>query len=352
MPRARRAPSRRVAILFVAFSLFHIGLFGSVAGAAELPLGGTFQDDDGMMAEGYIEAIAAVGVTKGCGTPDSFCPHLTLTRGQMASFLVRAFDIAVSPINRFKDDNGSVHEPSINALAEAGITAGCTSDSFCPNDRVTKAQLASFLLRALELAPSSADAFPDDLDSLHDGAINALYAAGIVEGCTATSYCPWNSVPRWLLATNMARALGLDPIYPPYPPHADVGDGKRIIYDVGEQRVWLINEDNVVIASYLVSGRKGTPRTGDFAVFSKSELASAGHDGITMQWMVRFYCCIGPSSLPIGFHAIPRYARGTPMQTPDQLGTYQSGGCVRQEDTKAYALYQWAEIGTPVHVVH
>ena len=52
-----------------------------------------------------------------------------------------------------------------------------------------------------------------------------------------------------------------------------------------------------------------------------------------------------------GFHSIPRYPNGNPMQTEDQLGTFRSGGCVRQADHKAAAMYDWASIGTTVHAI-
>jgi lipoprotein-anchoring transpeptidase ErfK/SrfK len=52
-----------------------------------------------------------------------------------------------------------------------------------------------------------------------------------------------------------------------------------------------------------------------------------------------------------GFHSIPRYPGGQPMQTEAQLGTHRSGGCVRQADFKAIALYAWASIGTTVHAI-
>ena len=63
----------------------------SVAFAA-LPPGGTFTDDDGHIFEVAIEAIAAEGITKGCNPPtnDKFCPNDKVTRGEMAVFLVRA----------------------------------------------------------------------------------------------------------------------------------------------------------------------------------------------------------------------------------------------------------------------
>ena len=77
--------------------------------------------------------------------------------------------------------------------------------------------------------------------------------------------------------------------------------------------------------------------------------AWAGHDGITMRWMARF--ARARSGLAIGFHSIPRYSNGAPMQTEDELGYFRSGGCVRQAEAKAYALYQWAPIGTTVIVL-
>ncbi|MDH4119532.1 MAG: hypothetical protein OEW30_19275, partial [Acidimicrobiia bacterium] len=58
--------------------------------------------------------------------------------------------------DRFADDNGSVFEADIEALAAAGITVGCNppiNDRFCPDDPVLRDQMASFIGRALGLAP-------------------------------------------------------------------------------------------------------------------------------------------------------------------------------------------------------
>ncbi len=130
---------------------------------------------------------------------------------------------------------------------------------------------------------------------------------------------------------------------------ADSGSGRRIVYDNANNRVWMVEANNEVVDSYLVSGRADTPSPGTYQVFSKSPVAWAGHDGITMQHMVRFTY---GRSLAIGFHSIPRYQNGEPMQTVAELGTYQSAGCIRQQDHKAKALYEWAEIGTTVVVLN
>lgn len=101
----------------------------------------------------HVERLADLGVTLGCRTrPSRFCPNRPVTRAQMASFLQRAFRLGPSPSAGFTDTRGSIHEPDIDALAEAGITVGCSVDPsrFCPSEPVTRAQMASFLRRALQ----------------------------------------------------------------------------------------------------------------------------------------------------------------------------------------------------------
>ncbi len=134
--------------------------------------------------------------------------------------------------------------------------------------------------------------------------------------------------------------------YTPLP--AGSGSGRRIVYSNSRQRVWLVEANGYVSNSYPVSGRYNTPSRGTYHVFSKSTLAYAGHDGITMRNMVRF---ARGSRLAIGFHAIPRYASGRPLQSESQLGSYRSAGCVRQADRNAAVMYGWAPIGTKVVVV-
>jgi lipoprotein-anchoring transpeptidase ErfK/SrfK len=114
------------------------------------------------------------------------------------------------------------------------------------------------------------------------------------------------------------------------------------------QRVWLVEADGRVINSHLVSGKYHVPNAGTYHVFSKSRRTSAGHDGITMDDMVRF---AHGDRLSIGFHGIPRDGSGRPLQNEDDLGGYRSAGCVRQAGNEAAFLYDWAQIGTTVVVL-
>ena len=141
-----------------------IGLVAGTVGvaAAGLPAGGSFSDDNGNVHEGNIEAIAAGGITKGCNPPDNtlYCPGASVTRGQMAAFLVRALDLPAASDDYFTDDDGTLFESNINRMAAAGITSGCNppdNDLFCPNDNVTRGQMAAFLVRALDLTTTMAD---------------------------------------------------------------------------------------------------------------------------------------------------------------------------------------------------
>ena len=70
----------------------------------------------------------------------------------MAAFLVRALELtAQDPAIDFTDDDGSIFENDIEKLATAGITKGCgTANTFCPLNNVTRGQMAAFLTRGLE----------------------------------------------------------------------------------------------------------------------------------------------------------------------------------------------------------
>nr|MDJ0953892.1 S-layer homology domain-containing protein [Acidimicrobiia bacterium] len=161
-----------------------------------------------------IEWLADTGTTRGCNPPTNnrYCPDDPVTRGQMAAFLTRALDLPAGPTGAFTDDTG-VFEADIEALAGAGITRGCnppTNNRYCPNDPVTRGQMAAFLTRALSLPGSDSDTFSDDDGSVFEANIEALAAAGITRGCNPPAnnrYCPDNPVTRGQMAAFLYRAL-------------------------------------------------------------------------------------------------------------------------------------------------
>jgi hypothetical protein len=102
-----------------------------------------------------IEKLYTAGFTGGCSTaPLLYCPEQTVTRAQMAVFLERSMnDSSFTPASVAGDIFGDV--PSsywsaawIQQLASDGITGGCGFGNYCPESPVTRAQMAIFLLRS------------------------------------------------------------------------------------------------------------------------------------------------------------------------------------------------------------
>lgn len=136
------------------------------------------------------------------------------------------------------------------------------------------------------------------------------------------------------------------PVVTALPAHS--GHGKRVVYSEAGQRVWLVDADDVVRRTYLVSGSLyDNLSTGTYQVYSRSEQAWGIDDSGTMRWFVRF---AHGGNAAIGFHDIP-IDNGKQVQTRAELGTPRSHGCVRQKESDAKALWAFAPIGTTVVVV-
>ncbi len=230
--RHRLSPLRILLVLTLAAAVL-VPLAGSAAAGPVTPAG-TFLDDDGNIHEGYIEAIAELGITRGCNPPDNdaYCPALPVTRAQAASFVVRALE-TLGPVpddvdNAFSDDEGNVHEHDINVLAALGVTKGCNpplNTEYCPGDTMSRRQMAAFLTRAFGyVAMPGINTFVDDDGSIFEGDIEALAAAGVTKGCNPpanTKFCPLDPVLRDEMASFLGRALGLVPLPPPSVGEAD-----------------------------------------------------------------------------------------------------------------------------------
>lgn len=125
------------------------------------------------------------------------------------------------------------------------------------------------------------------------------------------------------------------------------GSGKRVVFDMSDQRVWLVDRGDQVRRTYLVSGSvTDNLRPGTYEVYSTSRHAVGVDDSGTMQFMVRF---AHGRRAAIGFHDIP-VKDAEPVQTRAELGTPRSHGCIRQARPDARALWDFAPVGTTVVV--
>ncbi|MBW8878513.1 MAG: S-layer homology domain-containing protein [Acidobacteria bacterium] len=170
----------------------------------------------------WIEALYANGITNGCSvTPRLYCPNDSVTRAQMAVFLMRGM-------------LGSSHQPPpaqgtvfldvasgdfaadwIEEFAAQGITHGCGNGRYCPGDPVTRAQMAIFLLRAKHgstYQPPPATGFMFNDVNTGDFAadwIEQLAREEITLGCGGGSFCPGDAVSRAQMAIFLMRTFNL-----------------------------------------------------------------------------------------------------------------------------------------------
>jgi hypothetical protein len=165
-----------------------------------------FDDTGGSVFQADIEWLVNSGITGGCAAT-RYCPKQSVTREQMAAFLSRALELPGASTDYFTDDGASMHEAHINAVAFAGITGGCSEARFCPLAVVSRGQMASFIARALALPVATADHFSDDNGHPHEADINRLAQAGIVAGCSTGSYCPNAPVTREQMAAYLHRSF-------------------------------------------------------------------------------------------------------------------------------------------------
>ncbi len=114
-----------------------------------------FDDDDSSIHQRAINQLAQLGVVSGKGVR-TFQPTAYVSRAEMTTFLVRAHKVADGSTLRdgpryFNDTAGNAHEANINRAAQAGLAAGVSPGSFGPRGRVTRAQMATFICRTLDL---------------------------------------------------------------------------------------------------------------------------------------------------------------------------------------------------------
>ena len=201
-----------------------------------------------------IETLLHNGITAGC-TATTYCPSDPVARAQMAIFIAKGLAgggsnvpargmVGASPYNCVAGGAGVSLFPDVlptdsfckhvHYIAANNITAGCAGGGYCPNDTVTRIQMASFIAKALvapaggpgvplSYGPDPVTGFSYSCDggspSIHFTDVPAtdpfckhvhyLWAKGIIAGCGATTYCPGGPVTRDAMAKFLTAAFNL-----------------------------------------------------------------------------------------------------------------------------------------------
>jgi S-layer family protein len=168
----------------------------------------------------FVISVARAGITAGCGG-GNYCRNSPVTRAQMAVFLLKAeHGSSYSPPacqSLFSDvPCPSTFANWIEQLAAEGITGGCGAGIYCPNDAVTRQQMAVFLLKTEHGSaydpPDCASVFSDvACPSLFADWIEQLYAENVTGGCATgpLRYCPTNPNTRGQMAVFLTKTFDL-----------------------------------------------------------------------------------------------------------------------------------------------
>ena len=166
----------------------------------------------------YIVTLVANGITAGCGG-GNYCPNADVTRAQMAVFLLKAkHGVCYAPppcAGTFPDVAcPSLFADWIEALAAEGITGGCGGGNYCPGNVVRRDQMAAFLLKAEHgpgyTPPACTGVFLDvPCPSQFAAWVEQLSIENITGGCGGDMYCPSNPNTRGQMAVFITKTFNL-----------------------------------------------------------------------------------------------------------------------------------------------
>ena len=190
---------------------------------------GRFCDEDDNVHQPAIEAIAALGITQGCDAVDRwrFCPDQHVTRSQMAAFMYRAATRQTPAPDaggpELADVPGDAWYRAYARWAVANAGFDAPDGQFNPAERVPRSDMAVMLAAAFGLQPDQ-PAQPQGLFADMAGqppavvvAAEALYRVGVTRGCATDPlrYCADKPVTRAQMASFITRALNVDPALTP-----------------------------------------------------------------------------------------------------------------------------------------
>ncbi len=193
---------------------------GSITKTWKLHVGDSFPDVPASnQFYGFIENLFHNGITGGC-VGGNYCPTNSVTRAQMAVFLMKAkLGKAEIPPPATGTVFGDVPASDpfaawIEQLAGFQITGGCGGGNYCPNNSVTRAQMAVFLVKSEHgsayTPPSCTGLFGDvTCPSTIANWIEELANEHITGGCGNGDYCPNDPVTRGQMAVFLVKAFGL-----------------------------------------------------------------------------------------------------------------------------------------------
>lgn len=119
-------------------------------------------------------------------------------------------NVIVSPGRTFADIQGHISQKSIEAMAARNILNGLSDTQFAPDRTMTRAEFAAIVTRSLGLTPKAADVFKDvSADSWYAPYVGTAYSYNLIQGTSADTFTPEQTITRQEAAVMVARAAKL-----------------------------------------------------------------------------------------------------------------------------------------------
>lgn len=177
--------------------------------------------EPGGLHAGAIGCLWVYGIAAGVGVRNDFGVTNTITREQMATFVAATLDLLTDDVYALPetrddalyddtDDISDAHLPHVNQLTDAGIVRGYGDGTFRPRLPVTREQMATYLVTAIEAATGQelprTESF-DDVADTHQPSVEKLASIGATAGTGDGNYSPRLPVTRQQMASFVARTL-------------------------------------------------------------------------------------------------------------------------------------------------
>lgn len=198
-----------ITVLVDHFTKYAVFAVPKPAAPVYTPAPGTFNDIDGHWAKNKIEELVASGVVS--GYPDgSFKPDDTVTRAEFATMLVKAFELAPQSGKVFADTNGHWAEDYIATAAANGLVSGYDSGAFGPDDLITREQIAVMIVKAARLTMTSEETTFTDNSAVSGWAkvsVATMLKNGLMTGYPDNTFQPRGSATRAEAVTVILNTL-------------------------------------------------------------------------------------------------------------------------------------------------
>lgn len=191
------------------FTKFAVLATAKVDDSKPVPNNQGLTDIKGHWAENSINELIQLGAIN--GYPDgTFKPDNKITRAEFASLIVRAFKLSQQGDKVFDDTANHWAKNVIATAAAQGIIVGYDANTFGPDDSITREQMAAMIVRAAKLQMSSEGKQFSDSSEISEWAkvvVDTATTNGLMSGYEDGSFKPNGNATRAEAVTVILKAL-------------------------------------------------------------------------------------------------------------------------------------------------